>query len=279
MGTTCRCIAVAVFLVGALLLGSMVGAQQRGVLVRPDPIPDFLARKKTAHETSIRALGSRGIVGYLPEVRRMVAAARLPPTGGDHAQRPQIELTFREDIAVGLTTMGFTATKIRRSQARGRDPIQAMARVTRGGASSEELLLLSDTVVIARTHLGKRSAMLGDGLYSSTDFKVIAVWKGSPKVGESIVIRQWSGRRPDGTTTSISGDLHAAPGTTYLLPLSRNLYEQRVAEHSRKARPVRSGYLLYGDAHEILVRNGRQVARVRGKPEDLDALRAQAHAD
>lgn len=186
-------------------------------------------------------------------MERLVATAPLEAPGvqrpiGDSARQDLLQ-SLRTDVTQELVVLGFTPPGIAYLRARGLDPVGAMLRLIRGGASFDDFALLADHIVIAHSTGHDDAADLGDGFPSSGFVQVDAVLKGNNKVGDVVAVRQQSGRQRDGSFVSVSSELGRLHGT-HLLMLSSERYQQLALEQGRAPSPDRN-VVDYGPHHLV----------------------------
>ncbi|MGO1069253.1 hypothetical protein [Lysobacter sp. CA199] len=138
--------------------------------------------------------------------------------------------------AINLAGLGFSASDVKVYRERKLDLFDMAYRLFQDvNSTPTEHLLLADTVVIATAHEVDEKKTRVDGFLSATPFTVVRSLKGSRAAGDTVFIPRKSGPLPDHIYKRVSSDIEVTPGKKYLLVLSRNWYEQRVAETAKQA--------------------------------------------
>ncbi|MEJ7747185.1 MAG: hypothetical protein WKF61_10655 [Luteimonas sp.] len=234
-------------------------------------VSGFLERTRERQAIRERVLIRRGRQKALRGMERLVATTPLEAPGGQRplsdALRQDLLQSLQTDVAQELVVLGFTPAGIAYMRARGLDPVGAMLRVIRGGATFDDFALLADHIVIAHSTGHDDAADLGDGFHSSEFVQVDAVLKGNNKVGDVLAVRQQSGRQPDGSFVSVSSELGPLHGT-HLLMLSTERYQQLALEKGRKPSPGRN-VLDYGPNHLVAQDGSLQRSTLQVSPTTL----------
>ncbi|WP_313442912.1 hypothetical protein, partial [Brevundimonas sp.] len=101
-------------------------------------------------------------------------------------------------------------------------------------APFQQQAALAQSIVVAEA-LDQRQTSAGDGFGSTVRFRVVDRLKGDLSAGAEFALRQQSTE-----TMDVSTDLRPAAGEQFLLLLSRDYYQQLVAEAGRaRMQPMR----------------------------------------
>lgn len=228
-------------LIPALVLMAFSAAADTRLENRRVPA-EYIQTRLQQQDERIQALARRG---RSPQYEQFLRAGipndgfrfrRAPPQPSVQALRDQArfeDITKRE-AAINLAALGYTAADVAAYREQSIDLFGIAHRLFSASASPEEQLLLADTILIATALDTVPSRSRLDGFLSTLPFKVTRALKGTPTAGEVVHLPQRSGTNPDGTTLYVSSDIRTNPGNTYLLILSKNWYEQQVAESHRQ---------------------------------------------
>lgn len=133
-----------------------------------------------------------------------------------------------------LAAAGVKPGDVQRARATGVDLFEAASAAIRGVATFDQQAALASDVVVAEVVQGRQPGG-ADGLGSSVEFRVIETLKGGLEPGSGFMLRQTAGAEMD-----VSTDLRPEAGERFLLLLSRDYYEQLVAEAGRS--PIAGAY-------------------------------------
>lgn len=237
-----------------------------------DPVEAFLARTADRQRGREAAFARRGLTGQDGQFRALVASARIAPAGlgRDGATRSRLEAALTTETIQFLIAAGANPGDVQRTRTRGVDLFEAASAAIRGEASFAQQASLTPILVVAEV-VRTRHADGGDGFGSSIGFRVVESIKGDLQPGADFVLRQASGSAMD-----VSTDLRPAVGERFLLMLSRDYYEQLVAEAGNAPRTGAYAQLLPG----FLLRGEELLPTVIGQPPvaSLAAARAAASA-
>jgi hypothetical protein len=221
-----------------VLAGSSAYAQEGGSKKEPasaSSLAEARAEAQAKEQNRIQALSQRGLSGkYGPLLR----AGKVPATSKSRSMQfnaAQVESASRV-AAIDLVGLGFTAAEVTAYRDRNIDLFDVAYTLFQGVTSTPaDHLLLADTVVIATAGEVVEGRTRTDGFLSATPFSVAKSLKGTRAAGDLVYLPRQSGPTPDGMYRSSSADIEVTPGKKYLLVLSKNWYEQRVAETKKQA--------------------------------------------
>lgn len=194
-----------------------------------------LAKSRAWQDKRIQALSRRGRLDDYRDVLQAGSVRRTGPftdVGGRSFALTAAQLAQRDESAtrasaIELAAAGFTAADVAAYRRRGIDLLAIAGGPIR---SLADQMLMADTVVIATAGELETGRKRVDGFLSATPFTVVESLKGSRAPGDIVRTPRQSGPTGNGTELWVSSDIQATPGTTYLLVLSRNQYEQLMAE-------------------------------------------------
>lgn len=223
-----------------------------------NPVEAFLARTAERQRGRENAFARRGLSGRDGQFRALLASSRISPPGlgRQGATRERLESTLTTETIHLLLAAGANPGDVRRLRARGVDLFEAASAAIRGEATFAQQATLAPVVVVAEA-VQARQADGGDGFGSSIGFRVVESLKGDLPAGADFVLRQVSGAEMD-----VSTDLRPEAGDRFLLLLSRDYYEQLVAEAGRSPRTGAYAQLLPG----FVVRGEHLLPTVIGQP-------------
>lgn len=203
-------------------------------------IDAFVARKATQSATRIEALSQLGRATSYESLLLCARQLQIRPSGfpsTDPMQQAALLSTFQKDVVMMTLTAGLPLGQC--DSTATRNALNAAARILRGDSSTADLVRLSDFVVIA---VARPSPVRvdQDGFRSSIGFVVTRSLQGDLNPGEKFVVRQMSGKEPDGSEVSVSSEPKAVHGTKYLVVGSRSNYDVVAAEHGKRKQGARS---------------------------------------
>lgn len=187
----------------------------------------------------------KGFSSQVDTIRQLVVLD-LPADSGvlDSINAPIYQRTLAERYAQDLAVV-FGAAKVKELKARGVDLPKAAAVGMQ--ASLEQIISISELVVVGKVIKSDPRVDLGDGYYSTTTFEVEEVLNGTAKIGQEIRLREGSGDQwgmMTRSTSDVAGRSdgkgnYAVPGTKFILFISSRLYPffsymltQKNVEHS-----------------------------------------------
>lgn len=259
----------------AVLASSGAHAQEDGP--KKEPSSDSRRAEARADEQNrIEALSRRGLAG---NYRSLTRVGQVPAVSKDSGVRlnAQQQLAASRVTAIDLAGLGFTPADIETYRSRGTDLFGLVYTMfQRTTSSPADHLLVADNVVIATAGKIVDSRTRIDGFLSATPVTVVKSLKGSRAPGDVVYLPRRSGPIPGGMYQSDSSDIEVTPGKKYLFVLSRNWYEQRVAE--TKKQPESNFTALPFLAYEISG-DGKLLPRPRPTlsnetPKDIQAVEA-----
>ena len=236
-----------------------------------DPVEAFLER--TAERQRIReaALSRRGANALVAQLRPLLANARIAPNGlGRNPQmRARLESALNVEVIQLLAAAGLRPADILRNRARGVDVFEAASAAIRGEATFQQQAALAQSIVVAEA-LDQRQTSAGDGFGSTVRFRVVDRLKGDLSPGAEFALRQQSTE-----TMDVSTDLRPAAGEQFLLLLSRDYYQQLVAEAGRQGQDAAYAQIMPG----YLVSPEGLMPTVIGQPRlsSIEEARNAAH--
>lgn len=177
--------------------------------------------------------------GRLDEYQQLLAITK--PSSGSFAtvkgSRQALTKADLREAAFNLASLGFTAADVMAYRERGIDLFGAADNLNKAQSTSEEKLLLADTVIVAVAGKSEQGRNRMDGFLSAVPLTVLKSLKGTRAPRDIVYLPQASGRAPDGSIVELTSDVNLTAGNTYLLALSKNWYEQRVAGENKHAEP------------------------------------------
>lgn len=201
------------------------------------PESRLAAEAQAQQQARIEALARRG---RLDNYQKLLGAGRVRVDGlATDVTGRSIPLTTAQldamsrEAAINLAALGFTASDVAAYRRKNVDLFDVVHRLHSGRSSSAEQMLMADIVVIATAGEVMDGRTRLDGFLSATPFTVEKSLKGSRATGDIIYIPRKSGVTPEGLLT-VTSDIAATPGKKYLLVLSRNAYEQSLAQNKKQ---------------------------------------------
>ena len=261
-----------------VLAGFTVAAPLEAAL--KDPSPETRRQEARARQQErIQALSRRSL---LSNYQQLEVAANLRGASSatpKAAQGIALELaeTNSREAAINLAALGFTGADLTAYRGRDIDLLDVANKVFRAKGTSAEQMLLADNVLVVKA--GKRESGRNrlDGFLSAIPFTVVKSLKGSRAVGDVIYVPQESGVAPNGGVVTVTDEINVTPGTTYLLVLSKNWYEQRVAQHKKQTEVGFNAlvFLAYQVAENGTLLPSPQPPRTGATPKDVKTIESE----
>lgn len=154
--------------------------------------------------------------------------------------RARLESALNVEVIQLLAAAGLRPADILRNRARGVDVFEAASAAIRGEATFQQQAALAQSIVVAEA-LDQRQTSAGDGFGSTVRFRVVDRLKGDLSAGAEFALRQQSTE-----TMDVSTDLRPAAGEQFLLLLSRDYYQQLVAEAGRQGQDAAYAQIMPG---------------------------------
>lgn len=229
-----RHLAVAALIAAPMMMQSAVWAQEQPAeRTQEEATRAFLANKQRNQAEKSRRIPDAANLGSLNGIVRALGVKPPKPRFVSDAQTlTALNDALIVDIAQLLAERGFKAGDLRNARAQPELVGAAAANHIRGGASLNDELLLSDTVLVGQVVGTNNSEDLGDGFRSTVSVKVDRVGKGTIKPGEIVKIRRKTGVLGNSGFTD-SSEEPFADGTQVALLGSAGLY-QSAASSGRK---------------------------------------------
>lgn len=246
------------------------------------PVDAHAEENRIRQDQRIQALAQRGRLDHYRRllgtgsvrIRAPITGTRGRPLALTAAQLAQREQAATRETAINLAAAGFTAADVTAYRKRG---IDLFAVASRAEATLAGQMLMSDTIVIATAGELETGQKRADGFLSAMPFTVVRSLKGSRVAGDIVRVPRQSGPLQDGSELWVSSDIQATPGKTYLLVLSQNHYEQRMAEAHKR---TEAGFnaLIYS-VYEVVGNGGLRPGpmhmwgRTDADPKDVESVK------
>ncbi|RXR03466.1 hypothetical protein [Pseudoxanthomonas composti] len=231
------------------------------------------AQRIHQQQQRLKALELRGRARHYASLRRARPGPRpfdlaVPQQGPprittDSDSSPQ---AITAETAINLAALGFDASDVAHAEKAGIDLVKAARHVFSGSPTAQELVLLADTVVVARAVPASPQSPRQDGFLSELRFEVLERIKGTSSSGSQISVPLRSGTNPDGTRLRVTSEPTVVQGATYLLILSKNWYQQLTVESGKRPSTPPSASVLsvyqLGDDGSLLHRSGGSTSGI-----------------
>ncbi|MEI2454615.1 hypothetical protein [Lysobacter firmicutimachus] len=230
---------------------------------------------QTQQQSRLQALAKRGRYSNYQQLlgAGQVQAKHGAVGGGLKGARPTPEQmqALTQQTAVDLAALGFTAKDVAVFQQSGIDLFDIAQRFFAGSTTAAEQMLMADTVVIATAGKTMDGRARLDGFLSTSPFTVVKSLKGARAPGDMVYVPRKSGANPDGTVLTVTSDIEFTVGKKYLLVLSKNWYEQWVAEKRKQTEAgfIAVPYLAYEILPNDTLRDGPRATRSGEDPRSV----------
>lgn len=226
-------------------------------------------------QARIQALARRGRDGTYQQL--LAASKSRPITSIAAANGTRVQLTAAQadavsrEASIDLAALGFTAADVTAYRKRNVDLFDVARRFYSGSTSFAERALMADTVVIATAGKVIEGRSRLDGFLSSWPYTVVRTLKGSRAAGDTIYLPRKSGITANSQRLHVSSEPDVTPGKRYLLVLSKNTYEQRVAQKQKQAEAGFNAlpYLIYEISGDGTLLGGPQPNKWGSNPKDV----------
>lgn len=231
---------------------------------------------RTRQQDLIKTLSRRGLSSNYQQLdgAAKLHSATSATTKAGQTIPPEFAETISREAAINLAALGFTSADVATYSKRNIDLFDIVYRVFTARGTSAEQMLMADTVLVVKAGTNESARTRSDSFLSATPFTVVKSLKGTRAAGDIVYVPQDSGVGPDGKSVKYSHELNVTPGATYLLVLSKNLYEQRVAQQNKQ--PERGFnamvYLAYQVADDGTLLPTPKPPRTGGIPKDIKAV-------
>lgn len=234
------------------------------------------AEIQAEQQVRIRALAMRGRQDLYQQLVRVGQANTSASESTGHGADLNVDKSqaILREAAINLTALGFSAADVTAYQKRSMDLFDLSRKLFSASATPAEQMLLADTVVLATAGKVADGRPRLDGFLSATHLVIVKSLKGSRAAGDTIYLARKSGSTPDGLFLQVSSEPDLIPGKNYLFVLSRNLYEQWVAEKSKKPDVGYNAlpYLIYEVSADGALLPGPQPSRSGANPKDMKSI-------
>lgn len=242
----------------------------------PPTLESRRAEARAEEQGRIEALSRRGLAGNYQALTRTGQVPAVGKGPGMRLNAEQVKAASRV-TAIDLAGLGFTPSDIDAYRSRGVDLFDLVYTMfQRTTSSPADHLLVADNVVIATggSVIDNRTRL--DGFLSATPITVVKSLKGSRVAGDTIYLPRRSGPIPGGMYQRDSSDVEVTPGKKYLFVLSRNWYEQRVAETKKQPESSFSAlpFLVYEISADGKLLPGPRPTLSNETPKDIQSVEA-----
>lgn len=259
----------------AILTGFTLSAPLKAAVADP-ALENQRQAARTRQQDLIKTLSRRGLSSNFQQLdsAAKLRSATSASTKAGQTIPPEFAETISREAAINLAALRFTTADVATYGKRNIDLFDVAYRVFTARGTSAEQMLLADTVLIVKAAKNESGRARSDSFLSATPFTVVKSLKGSRTAGDVVYVPQNSGVGPDGQYVTYSHELNFTPGKTYLLVLSKNLYEQRVAQQNKQAERGFNAmvYLAYQVADDGTLLPSPQPPRAGVVPADIKAI-------
>lgn len=261
-------------LLTAVSLATISASAAENLLSSPAAADRYVAQRAQQQQARIKALIQRGKYKDYESLEKAILdrsafnfpAPRLQQTEALATRRARFQDITINETAINLAALGYDASDVAEYSKKNVNLLGVAHRLFSASATPQEQTMLADTIVIARAQKSTDSMPRQDGYLTSLPFEVLKSIKGSSQPGNTLSIPLKSGTNPDGTLVTITSEIHTTPGATYLLILSKNWYQQLVAESGLQPSSEASGSIFsvyeLADNNALEHRSGDIVAGV-----------------
>lgn len=204
---------------------------------RTDEFIRLTQRAQAVQEADLRrTLGESDLAGMQALVKAVSMQLPQPEFVKNPNKLATIQQLFVRDVALRLSSLGFSVADVRARNRGGADLVAAAAEAVRGSATVAQLTLLSDKAFTGRVVAFDTRDTRPDGFHSSVKIQVIQATKGVA-VGDTITIRQASGEF-DGKILRRSSDFLGEVGDEVVVIASSALYSGGKSSNASVALPL-----------------------------------------
>ncbi len=204
---------------------------------RTDEFIRLTQRAQTSQEADLRrTVGEAELAGMQALVKAVSMQLPQPEFVKNPDKLLTIQQLFVQDVALRLSSLGFSVADVRSRNRGGAELVAAAAESVRGSATVAQLTLLSDKAFAGRVVAFDTRDTRPDGFHSSVKIQVTQATKGVA-VGDTVTIRQASGEF-DGKILRRSSDFLGEVGDEVVVIASSSLYSGGKSADASVALPL-----------------------------------------